>query len=748
MKPEYPVVDRFAAQCWLLAGRWLRRKGMDGSAKTCFRHAAECDGSGAAEAAFLLSQQLLAEGLNKDAADVCEDALKRNPSHPRLWCALGAAHRRLAQMDAAREAYEHAIALDDRYAQAWSNLGEWRLVRGDNGGALECFERALALESGLLEAMNNRVAALYELGRFKDAEAAAKSAIARYPAKAALHVNLGNVLLHSGKGRPALKSFRKALECDPTCPEAHWTLAILLGGRHHLAAALDHIEHDIAVRGESAQRLAMLALAQKSKGEALAAEATCQKVLDMQPENISAMITLAGCLSERGDHHAAIRLHEQALLSNPQMPSVCSNIAFDATYLDDLSAEEVFRRHDEWAQRFETPAKERVYSHSRQNNSDRPLRIGYVSGDFGTHPVGFLLRDVVRHHDRNRFYIHCYSMMRSTDPITETIRTNTDCWIDALMLGDEELAEQVRQDRIDILVDLSGHTAYNRLPTFVMRPAPVQATWIGYFHSTGLKNIDYFITDPHTSPVACAQPFSETPVWLPHSRFCYSPPDYAPEISPPPSLAGKPITFGSFNRIEKLMAPVIAAWASILGAVPGSRLLLKAGTLESDFIRDDLRRRFSVCGIDENRLELRGPSPHPEMLNQYGDIDIALDPFPFNGGMTTLEALWMGVPVITIAGQGVVSRQTYSALANIGLADELAFADVDAYVAGAVALADNPAQLTELRRELRPRMQASPICQPEQFARDLEHLYQRMWQAWCEGHRLQSDIASREAALP
>lgn len=736
------VFGRYAASWWLYAGHWFSRKSMDTLAESCYRHGAAHDGKTAAEAGFHLSQQMLSKGLYRQAVSACEQALRHDPHHARAWCALGAAQRRLANMDAARAAYEQAIALDSGYAQAWCNLGEWKLTKGNPEAALEDFDQALKLKPVLLEALNNRVAALYELGRYKDSEAAARAAIEVYPNLAALHVNLGNVLLHSGKGRPAIKCFRKALECDPGCPEAHMTLATLLGETHQLVHALAYLEHEIAAKGESSQRLASLALAHKMKGDIQAAEATCRKVLDLQPGNISALITLASCLSERADHHGSIKLHEQALESDPQMPTVYSNIAFNVTYLPELSIEEAFNYHSEWARRFEAPIAERVFSHeAHQKQADRPLRIGYVSGDFGTHPVGFLLRDVARFHDRSQFNIHCYSMMRGSDAITEVIRANTDSWIDALLLSDDELAEQINQDRIDILVDLSGHTAYNRLVTFARKPAPVQATWIGYFHSTGLENIDYFITDPYTSPRGCGQLFSEIPVWLPHSRFCYSPPEYAPEVKPPPVLAANQITFGCFNRIEKLVDPVLEAWAKILNAVPDSSLLLKAGTLNSEFICDDLRRRFAKHGFAGERLILRGPSPHPEMLEQYGEIDIALDPFPFNGGMTTLEALWMGVPVVTIAGNSVVSRQTVSALANIGLANELAFPNVETFIHGAVALAKNHTRLGELRQLIRPRMAASPLCQPEQFARDLETLYRRMWEAWCRGEKLVSDIA-------
>lgn len=685
---------------------------------------------------------MLADGRNREAVSVCEQALALDPQHAKLWCALGAAQRRLAQMDAARTAYERAVELDSGYAQAWCNLGEWWLVKGEWQAALSKFEQALRFEPRLLEALNNRVVVLYELGRFGDAEKAAKEAIEIHPGRSALHVNLGNVLLHSGKARPAVKAFRKALECDPTCSEAHLNLATLLGETRRLAEVLDFIEHDIAVKGESAQRLASLALAQQAKGDLPAAEATCKKVLQIQPNNVSALITLAGCHSARADHHTAIALHERALAENPDMPAIYSNIAFDATYLPDISAEEVFTYHRGWADRFEKNGKKNLFAFEQSRQADRPLRIGYVSGDFGTHPVGFLLRDVIRNHDRQQFSIHCYSMMRGSDSITAEIRAHADTWVDALLMSDDELAEQVHQDRIDILVDLSGHTAYNRLPIFVRKPAPVQATWIGYFHSTGLNSIDYFITDPYTTPPGGGQLFSETPLCLPHSRFCYSPPEYTPEVAPVPAIARGGITFGSFNRVDKLVEPVIAAWVKILNAVPGSRLLLKAAAFENTQVSDELRRRFLAQGLERDRLELRGRSSHPAMLAEYGEIDIALDPFPFNGGMTTLEALWMGVPVVTLEGSSVVARQSTSALVNIGL-DELVFNDLDAYIKGATALASDLKRLATLRQEMRSRMANSPLCQAKQFTQDLEALYRRMWQAWCRGEKLGAETVPK-----
>lgn len=732
-------MNTFSPLIWLYFGKWLESRNLSALAESCYRNAAAGGGKRASESAFLLAKRLLDQDQNQEAQSVCEQALLKAPYHSRLWCSLGAARRRLAQMPAARAAYEKAIEYDAGYSQAWSNLGEWQFASGQPAAALESLDRALSLDQTLIEAMNNRIAVLYELGRYQEAEATARGAIESHPQVAALHVNLGNVLMHTGKARQAVKSFRKALECDPAFPEAHINLATMLGETHRLAEAQQFIEHEIAIKGESAQRLASLAMAQRAKGDQAAAEATCRKVIEMQPGNIAALVTLAGCLSTRADHAGANQLLEQALVTNPNMPAIYSNIAFNATYLPNLTVEQVFDCHREWARRYEPQAYKRPYKFEYSQDKDRPLRIGYVSGDFGRHPVGFLLRDIALHHDRSQFSIHCYSMMRHDDEITVAIRNNADSWVDALLMGDEELADKIHEDKIDILVDLAGHTAYNRLPSFALKPAPIQATWIGYFHSTGMESIDYFITDPVTSPKGCGQLFSEIPVWLPHSRFCYSPPDYAPEVALPPMMECGTVTFGSFNRMEKLVDPVVAAWVAVVNGVPGSRLLIKAGNLDNEVVQQNLRERFVAQGLASDRLELRGPSAHHEMLEEYGDIDIALDPFPFNGGMTTLEALWMGVPVVTIAGKAVVSRQTVSVLENIGC-PELAYPDVDGYIQGAIALAKDAQRLTALRRELRHRMANSPIRQPEMFARDLETLYRSMWQAWCRDEMLESQI--------
>lgn len=721
---------------WLLLGRWLESRGLASSAETCYRQAGQ---RGSDDAWFRLGRSLLDRYRPEDARAALLQAVALAPGHARAWNSLGAAQRLCADLPAARRSYERALALEPGLLPAINNLGEALLIQGEAESALANFERVLAAEPGFYQALVNRVAALLELGRGADAEVAAEAAIGRYPDRAPLEVNLGNVLLHSGRARQAVGHYRRALELDPGCEEAHHNMAMWSGDADHMVQAIDYLRREIAMKGESATRLSALALAQQTKGDVAGAEASCCRALELQPGHMSALMTLAGCLSARGEHRQANELHERVLAINPKLSSVASNTLFNLTYLPDETSETVFEAHRAWARRFEAPLAESRFRHPPTDDPDRRLRIGYVSGDFLAHPVGFLLRDVLAHHDGECFEIHCYSMVRREDEITVTIRGEADHWHDEAVTDDRTLAEKIHEDGIDILVDLSGHTAYHRLLVFARRPAPVQATWIGYFHSTGLEGIDYFITDPHTSPRGCGQRFSETPLHLPHSRFCYSPPDYAPPVASGPAAVGAVITFGSFNRAEKLMPPTIDAWAAILLQVPESRLLLKARAYDDAATRDKVTECFVAAGVAAERLVFRGISSHGQMLAEYGDLDIALDPFPFNGGMTTLEALWMGVPVVALAGEGVVSRQSLALLANIGLA-ELAFPSVPAYVAGAVALASDAETRARLRRELRFRLAASPVCQPAVFTRDLEDLFRRMWRARCAGERLPSDI--------
>jgi predicted O-linked N-acetylglucosamine transferase (SPINDLY family) len=723
---------------WRWCVSWLDSRNLGAVASVLELRAAR---NGSVGALHAVAKRALGAGDHAAALQAVQGALTIAPEDASLWCTFGAAHRHAMEFDDARKAYEQAVRLNPRYLQALSNLGEWHLARGSAEKALEQLDAALTIDSDFFEARVNRVAALFELGRFEAARTEAEKLVESAPNRPEPYVNLGNVLVHTGKAKQAVKQYRKALELRPDYAEAHFNLATLLGSQEDLKKAIGYLEQQIEAKGDSIHRLGLLASAHQAAGHLTKAEELCRQIIVRQPESLSAHITLASCVSNAGDAAAALPLYRRVIELDSTQAAMASNVLFELNYLSEYSREEIFRQHVEWAHKYELPISPLSACKQRRCASQRKLKIGYVSGDFCAHPVGFLLRDILRNHDRSAFEVHCFSMLMRPDEVSADIQASADKWEDIFLLSDDEFAEVVRSAEIDVLVDLSGHTAFHRLIAFSKRLAPVQASWIGYFHSTGLSSMDYFITDPFTSPRDGGQHFSEVAVHLPHTRFCYSAPGYASEVAPHPCGAVGSITFGSFNRLAKLNAQVIEAWSKILLAVPESRLVLKAGAFSEKKVRDAFIARFDAHGIAKSRLNLRASSSHREMLVEYGEIDIALDAFPFNGGMTTLEALWMGVPVVTLEGDTVVSRQTYAALANLDLADELAFANVDAYVAGAIALAVNSARLAELRSQLRPRMEASPLRQSEQFTHDLEALYRRMWVAWCEGRKLESDVA-------
>jgi predicted O-linked N-acetylglucosamine transferase (SPINDLY family) len=352
-----------------------------------------------------------------------------------------------------------------------------------------------------------------------------------------------------------------------------------------------------------------------------------------------------------------------------------------------------------------------------------------VSPDLRRHPDGAMFAPVIERHDPARVETFCYYNYPRGDAMTERMRRAAHHWRDVAGLDDATVADAVRADAIDILVDLVGHTKYTRMLVFARRPAPVQVSWLGYFNTTGLATMDYFVTDPVSSPAGQERYFVETLVRLPATRFCFEPPETMPEVGALPARRDGAVTFGCLNNLLKVNDRVLALWARILAAVPGARLLLQASALSDPLLQRDFRARAEALGIPPGRLELRPFVPVEQAARTYHDVDVALDPFPFCGGMTTLDALWMGVPVVTLPQVMIAGRQSASMLANLGL-EALIAADEAGYVAAAVALARDLDRLAALRAGLRERFRASPLADYARFARDLEAAYAAMWARW------------------
>jgi protein O-GlcNAc transferase len=443
-----------------------------------------------------------------------------------------------------------------------------------------------------------------------------------------------------------------------------------------------------------------------------------QRARVLAPNDLSPVVNLANLARDAGDHAESRRIYAALLECLPDHPVIRRNLLASLEYDPAASDAERLAAARAWGDWATAQARGPRPRPPLRPLEGRPLRVGYVSADFCQHTVGLFAKDVLAAHDPARVTAFAYSAGTGNDWVTTALRAACR-FADVRALTDSALAALIRQDAIDVLVDLSGHTGGSRLTMFAHRPAPVLVSWLGYFATTGLACMDAVLLDDWHAPPGTEAQFVERIIHLPGGRFCYQPVPFAPDVAPPPCLSRQGVTFGSFNNTAKLNPAVFDLWARILAAVPGSRLVLKWRNFNDPALCETVRAGFSARGIEPDRIELRGPSFHADMLGEYADIDIALDPFPFTGGLTSCEALWMGLPVVTWPQSQVVSRQGVAVLSAIGLG-ELAARDADDTLRIAVALAADRPRLAQLRNGMQARMRASPLMDVSSFTRSLE----------------------------
>jgi predicted O-linked N-acetylglucosamine transferase (SPINDLY family) len=443
---------------------------------------------------------------------------------------------------------------------------------------------------------------------------------------------------------------------------------------------------------------------------------------------------LGGVLKDIGEPQEAIQCLRRAIAALPSYHTARSNLLFLSHLDEEFNQEALFEEAKAYGLVVESKAT-RSMTWSNVRDPERRLRIGFVSGDLCFHPVGFFIEGVLRalsNRPSANLEVFAYMNFFRIDSVSERIKSLCKQWREIHGLTDEETAYLIREDEIDILFDLSGHSGGNRLPVFAWKPAPVQATWLGYFDTTGVAAIDYLIADPITLPESEEVFFTEK-IWrLPDTRLCFTPPEIDITIRPLPALSEGVITFGCFSSLTKMGNPVVALWARVLLAIPNSRLFLKTRQFYEPSMREAAIERFRQHGVDPARLILEGPESRTNYLAAYNRIDIGLDPFPYTGGTTTAESLWMGVPVLTLAGGHFLARQGEGLLVNAGLPDWVA-RDTDDYVAKAVFHASNLERLAALHSSLRERVLASPIFDSARFAMHFEEAIRGMWRAWCAG---------------
>ena len=691
-----------------------------------------------------------------------QQALAIQPDYVKAHFSLGNTHYEMGAADQAIVAYRRALWLDPRHAEAQNNLGNALQLAGRTDEAIEAFHQAIRLRSDNAEAHYNLGTALQKQSRFDEAAQAYRQAIKLRPqlieahnnlglllqragqvteaiecfraasnsgtAPPAVHNNLGNALMSLGQFADAEAAFHAALELDPHCVEALNNLGTALHKLGRPAEAIQCYRQALGLRPDSPQIFNNFANVLKEVGWLDEAIACYDRALALRPDDAEFYYNLGNALKDAGQLDAAIAAYRRAMELRPDYATAHSALLYAMHFHPQHSAMELSAEHREWNDRHAQALVRWAGAHANDRSPDRRLRIGYVSPDLRDHVVGRFLLPLLAHHDCGRFEVFCYADVTRPDAMTEKLRSHADVWRSTVGLSDQRLADLVREDHIDILVDLTMHMGGSRLLTFARKPAPVQVTYLAYCSTTGLSAMDYRLTDPHLDPPEFEDGrYTERSVHLPRTYWCYRPAEDAPEISPLPMLANGYVTFGCLNNFCKVTAPTLETWRELLFALPDSRLILHA--LEGTH-RQRACEFFAAGGVDPQRIEFVGFLPTAQYLQQFSRIDIALDPFPYGGGTSTCDALWMGVPVVSVAGQTAVGRGGVSILTNVGL-PELVARDVQEYRQIAVDLAGNPDRLSHLRATLRPRMQASPLMDEAGFAQDVETAFRLMWKNWC-----------------
>lgn len=619
-----------------------------------------------------------------------------------------------------------AAAADAGFARALTLHREGRTAEAEAG-----YRAVLATDPGHPNANNNLAIILRARGDWEEALGCYRRALARNAADPFVHSNHGCLLLDMGRSVEAEEALRTAIRLKPDYAEAHFNLANILRNRGDREAAKAAYGEALRLKPDMAEALCNLGDLHKGAVELARAVECFVAALKANPKSAEAWNNLGETLKEMGRIEEAIGVFQKGLEAHPNHALMHSNLLLALHYTPAVPPETIFKAHAVWAQRHADPLLPAGKRHPNPRDPARRLRVGYVSPDFCAHSVAFFAEPLIREHDRGHFEVFCYHAAARSDVVTERLKRMADGWRSLVGVDDARAAALIEQDGIDILVDLTGHTANNRLTLFARKPAPVQATWLGYPDTTGMRAIDWRFSDAVAEPPGEADRLSaERIVRLPHGFHSYRPPvDVAPPAEPP-LLAKGHVTFGSFNNTSKVTGEVVRVWSEILKRVPNSRLIVKSAQMGDEETRRRYLNTFVQLGIDAGRIELLARIDAADShLRAYDRIDIGLDPFPYNGTTTTCEALWMGVPVVTVAGASHVARVGASLLTHCGLS-ELVASDEAGYIATAVALAGDPERLTGLRRTMRDRLNAAPLTDYKGFARGVEAAYRAMWQDW------------------
>ncbi len=638
-----------------------------------------------------------------EALDLINQAIRLHPTVSDYHTHLGNVLYEMGDLDQAVASYQQALSLNSNDSETYNNLGNVHHLQGHLAEAITCYQQALRLNPNHAEIYNNLGYVLHKQGRFQEALTCLQEAVARPPTSPKVYCNLASTLTELEHLEEAVAAYRQALSLRPESVEAQLGLATTLTQMGHLTEAVEQFE----------------------------------QMLRNHPDHAEVHNNFGTTLCWQGRTEEGIAHYRRALEINPTDAKVHSNLIYLLNFSPNYDRAAIFQEHQRFNEQHSLPLMATVKPHLANDTSLRRLKIGYVSPDFMRHPLAIFMESVFIHHDHRQFEIFCYYNNTTVDEVTQRFQRYADHWQCCSELSDEALAEVIRGDKIDILVDLAGHTANNRILLFARKPAPIQVFHtVGYANTTGVSAIAYRITDRYADPPEVAEAFSaEALVRLPASYYCYYPEVPTLPVNDLPALQSGYITFGSFNNAAKFNPSLFALWANVLHAVPHSKLLLMTKSFKDSTARQLVLEALTGLGISSERVILDYAVTTEDTLVAYHRVDVALDAYPFNGATTTCQALWMGIPVITLVGQTPAARAGLSILTTVGFKEWVAYTPEE-YVEICRKLTSSLDSLRQLRQQIRPQMQSSPVLNGLAYTRHLERAYQQMWEGWGRGGSL------------
>ena len=680
-------------------------------------------------------------GRFNEAEGLYRQILAVDPDHTDGLHLLGVIAYEAGNNETAVDLISRAITRNAVVADYHCNMASALGSLGRSREAEAHFLRALDLNPNHPETCNNLGNALKEAGRFAEAEAYLRRAIAARPHYAQAHFNLGNVLLALGRHDEAIAHYRQAISLNPQMATAHYNLGHALKDQGKFTDAVEAYRCALAIDPEWADVPNNLGTVLMELDRLSEAEACFRQALAKRPDAPMTLANLAASIRPAGRIEEAMSLLRRASEIDPSNAPNHTNLIFALNFVPDATNADHQAERARYDERHGRRFSAAIRRHANTPDPQRRIRIGYVSAHFRNQAATYAFGGVLLNHDREQFEVTCYSDTAGEDNVTARLRASAHRWHNTAKMSDDQLADLVRRDGIDILVDLVGHMGGHRLLVFARKPAPIQVTGFGEPTGTGLKTMDYLLADPVLVPTHERELLAEKVIDLPNF-LGYWPPEPLPDVSPLPALARGYITFGSFNRLDKMGDAVLRCWAKILKTLPSARVMLKNRWLGEAVQRERVMAVFTENGVAPEQVQLLGPSTRLGHFSGYNEIDIGLDTFPHGGGMTTLDALWMGVPVVTSPGATISSRLAAASLTAAGLGDFVA-PDVDGYVELAVAKARDVPGLAKLRANLRSHMESTQFGNPARYARAVEGAYREIWQRWCaERSALQNIPAS------